>query len=86
MSIIDPALGGSSGWHRMTSYDRAGSRGYVQFSKYTHTHTPGETVVETKESGGGSFSIKCSQVQYQIRAFSIPISTQQGRGFDFNNF
>ena len=27
-------------WHRMTAMtERAGLRGYVQFNKYTHTHT-----------------------------------------------
>ena len=26
-------------WHKMTRMTRGGLRGYVQFNKYTHTHT-----------------------------------------------
>ena len=36
ISIIDPHLGESV---RVAQNDRAGLRGYVQFNKYTHTHT-----------------------------------------------
>ena len=40
-------------WHRMTRQDdRAGLRGYVQFNKYTHTHTRTHNTHRTDLCGG----------------------------------